>query len=108
MDKPDQCCVVCDAERSKDFDIKDPLVLLIKAAKQLQQALQGVISDQAGVSETKLIGWIRGAKQDWLAAPDLQPFLDSSDTYAQGQTIAEREWSKGTWECLLRQGVKLG
>eukprot|EP00794_Sanderia_malayensis_P001701 gene1701-1895_t len=68
--KPDQCCVCCESKASKTFNIKEPLMVLLAAVQELQNALQQKRKNdkgQDGVSETKLVAWVRGAKQDWLA-----------------------------------------
>lgn len=60
-----------------------------------------------GISETKLILWMRGAKQDWLAADSIQSKIDESSKYCKGNEIEGHVWSKGAWENVIHQSVKL-
>ena len=51
---------------------------------------------------------MRGAKQDWLAADSIQSKIDESNTYRRGNEIEGHVWSKGAWENVIGQSVKLG
>ena len=95
------CCSSCDAELRMDFDIAPLARLLCKAIEELKEHSKF----KNGVSELKLISWVRGSKQDWTAEDEIQIIIDKSETFAKGQTIESKNYGKQTWETVLRQCI---
>ncbi len=109
-ERPALCCVCCDRQIIKEFNIEEPLKKLLSATEELSRVLQKTGNDPTeknGISETKIICWLRGAKQDWLAAENIQKAIDQSETFAKGKEIAGAEWNKTVWECLIRQAIRM-
>eukprot|EP00794_Sanderia_malayensis_P013649 gene13649-15078_t len=108
--KPEQCRVRCESKASKTFNIKEPFMVLLAAVQELQNALQQKRKndkEQDGVSETKLVARLRGAKQDRLATESIQAAIEQSETFVTGKEIAGKDCSKAAWGCLLRQAVQM-
>lgn len=95
---PGECCSSCDILGERNFDIKDTAVLLLKAIKEMNE-----IGSIKGVSEDKLISWLRGAKRDWLSGEDIQKNIDRSETYGEGLFKDKACLSKDWWSSHLRQ-----
>ena len=95
---PGECCSSCDILGERNFDIKDTAVLLLKAIKEMNE-----IGSIKGVSEDKLISWLRGAKRDWLSGEDIQKNIDRSETYGRGHFKDKACLSKDWWSSHLRQ-----
>ena len=102
---PADCCLYCELNTTKDFDVQAALSILLKSITELESVLE---KGKDGISETKLISWMRGAKRDWLAADSIQSKIDESSTYCKGNEIEGHVWSKDAWENVIRQSVKLG
>lgn len=77
-----ECCCSCDIEDEKNFDLKETASLLLTALKELKSIPQ--VKD---INEDKLISWLRGSKRDWLSAPEIQKYIDSSETYGKGEVL---------------------
>jgi len=99
------CCLCCELNTKKDFDVLAALSLLLKSITELESVLE---KGKDGISETKLISWMRGAKQDWLAADSIQSKIEESSTYCKGNEIQGHVRSKGACENVIRQSVKSG
>ena len=76
-----ECCCSCDIEIERNFDLKNTASLLLKAIKELTK-IRPHVKD---VNGDKLFAWLRGSRRDWLSAPAIQTFIDSSETYGKGQ-----------------------
>ena len=100
VETPDvgQCCSSCDIVGERDFDVKDTALLLLKALEELNN-IPGI----KGVSEDKLISWLRGAKRDWLAGEDMQTHIDNSETYGRGLYKEKESLRVEWWSSHLRQ-----
>ena len=100
LEKPNtgECCSSCDIVGERNFDIKDTASLLLKAITELTK-LPGI----KGVTEDKLISWLRGAKRDWLTGDDVQKHIDRSETYGQGLRKNNISLNKDWWSSHLRQ-----
>lgn len=101
----EDCCLSCELGLRKDFDIQKALSLLLKSTKELEAVLK---KEKIGVSETKIISWLRGAKQDWLADQSIQDAIDESSTYSKGNEIDGKVCTKHFWETTIHQSVNLG
>ena len=71
-----ECCSSCDIVGERNFDIKDTASLLLKAITELTK-LPGI----KGVTEDKLISWLRGTKRDWLTGDDVQKHIDRKEQH---------------------------
>ncbi len=97
-----ECCCSCDIEEERTFDLKETASLLLKALKELM-----TIPQVKDVNEDKLISWLRGSKRDWLSAPDIQKYIDSSETYRKAELLGNKSLNKEWWSVHLRQIVHL-
>lgn len=100
LEKPDtgECCTSCDILVERDFDIKPTALLMLKAITEVKN-----IPGMKGVTEDKLISWLRGAKRDWLTGDEVQKYIDSSETYGKGLLKGKVCLSKEWWSSHLRQ-----
>lgn len=57
-----ECCSSCNIVGERDFDIKDRALLLLEAINEVMK-----IPGMKGVSEDRLISWLKRAKYDWPA-----------------------------------------
>lgn len=97
-----ECCCSCDVEVERNFNIKDTASMMLKALKEFI-----TIPQVKDVNEDKLISWLRGSKRDWLSSQEIQTFIDSSETYGQGQFLENQILSKEWWSIHLRQMLHL-
>lgn len=97
-----ECCCSCDVEVEINFNLQNTALLILKALKELITIPQ--VND---VNEDKLISWLRGSKRDWLSSPEIQKFIDSSETYGQEQFLENQILSKEWWSIHLRQILHL-
>ncbi len=69
------------------MNIEEPLKKLLSAMEELSRILAvrpaAFYIEKNGISETQIIGWLRGAKQDKLAAENIQKGIDKSETLAK-------------------------
>jgi len=65
-------------------------------------------SGNKGISQDKIISWLRGSKQGWIASPDIKKYLDCSERYSKGAQLDGRPLKKEWWSMHLRQLVHLG
>ena len=63
---------------------------------------------KSGISQDKIISWLRGSKQGWIASPDIQKYLDCSESYSKGAQLDGRPLKKEWWPTHWRQLVHLG
>ena len=77
----EDCCLCCESAIPKDFVIQKQLLLLLNALSELAGAFQ---KNNVGIAKHKLISWLGGTKQDWLALDAVQNIIDQSTTYVQG------------------------
>ena len=63
---------------------------------------------KGGVSEDKVISWLRGSKQGWTSSSDIQESIDSSQSYSKGVRMNGRPIKKEWWSTHLRQLIHLG
>ena len=95
-----ECCSSCDIEHEKDFNAREPAILLLTAIKDLQE----IVSSNEGVNEDNLVSWLVGAKRDWISKPEIQTAIDKSSTFGKGEQLGNnRLW----WSRHLRQLISL-
>ena len=78
-----ECCSSCDIEKEKDFNAREPAILLLTAIKDLQE----ILSSNEGVNEDNLVSWLVGAKRDWISKPEIQTAIDKSSTFGKGEQL---------------------
>jgi RecQ family ATP-dependent DNA helicase len=93
-----QCCSGCDITEERDFNVKDTALLLLNSLEELAK-----LPSLKDVNEEKLIAWLRGCKRDWLSAPEIQKYLDKSETYGKGKSLDTKPLNKEWWSTHLRQ-----
>ena len=95
-----ECCSSCDIEQEKDFNAREPAILLLTAIKDLQE----ILSSNEGVNEDNLVSWLVGAKRDWISKPEIQTAIDKSSTFGKGEQLGNnRSW----WSRHLRQLISV-
>ena len=99
-----ECCSSCDNSAERDFNCRKSAGILLKALEEVTN----LPTIKSGVSEDKVISWLRGSKRDWITAPDIQKYLDSSETYSKGSQLDGTTLKKEWWSIHLRQLVHYG
>lgn len=99
-----ECCSSCDIPSARKFNCKETAALLLKALEEV--AKLPII--KSGVSEEKVISWLRGSKRGWITSSDIQDHVDASQTYSKGAHLDGIPLKKEWWSTHLRQLVHFG